>query len=145
MARGRVDRWNGQTGFLIDEADRGRVFFGDRGLRGLRPQDVRVGMELEFEREEAERGPRAFNVRRPGGAPAPRPPRSAPPTPAPGGIPEPPVEWAWPRSSQALLRQVPLGERHPGLQLDRLAVPGDQERQRQALLDVTQAPGSPAL
>src|SRR5262245_47058122 len=72
MARGRVKRWFADrgTGFLTDLADGTDVFFGDRSLRGLTPADVTVGMEVEFDRREGNRGPAAANVRR-AGAPAP--------------------------------------------------------------------------
>src|SRR5690242_11047669 len=152
MARGKVQSWNGGAGFLVDEADGQRVFFGDRALRGLTPLDVRVGLVLEFDRGQGPKGPRADNVRRPGGAASPprgtgtatpdRPPQAAAP---PGTIPEPPAEIALPRSTQSVIEQVQLAERHPGLQLDRLVIPGDQERQREALLKVTRAPGDRAL
>jgi CRISPR-associated protein Cmr6 len=152
MARGRVQSWNGQTGFLVDEADGQRVFFGDRSLRSLAPEDVRAGMVLEFDRVQGPKGPRANNVRQSGAAAPVAPhgqgsaaPPSAPRAPAVNAITEPPAEVVLPRSVQALIHQVSLAERHPGLQLDRLSVPGNQERQRESLLDVTRSPGDRAL
>ncbi len=145
MARGKVQNWNGQTGFLIDEADGLRVFFGDRALRGLTPLDIRPGMDLEFDRGEGEKGPRASNVRRAGDGKSAPPVGKLRPAVAAGHVPEPPEEIVLPRSTQAVIRQVPLGERHPGLQLDRLVIPGDQVRQHAALRDVTQVRGDRAL
>src|SRR5437763_1543609 len=110
MARGKVIQWDAQRGigFLTDTADGARVFFGDRGLRGLRPGDVRVGLEVEFDRADTDRGPAARNVRpvgaaAPTGGGGPRPPRA----PQGGGIPLPPREVPVPRSLQALLARVP--------------------------------------
>jgi hypothetical protein len=89
---------------------------------------VVVGLEVEFERQEGDRGPRAANVRRAGGgaaAPGPRPPAPArqgprPPRDEPAALNELPV----PRAFQAAVSAVRVEDRHPGLQLDRLVIPG---------------------
>jgi CRISPR-associated protein Cmr6 len=50
-----------------------------------------------------------------------------------------------PAGVRAALSQVPVHQRHPGLQLDRFAIPGDQERQREALISVTKVAGDRTL
>lgn len=52
---------------------------------------------------------------------------------------------ALPKSTVALIRKLPLTSRHPGLQLDKLIVPGDQEEQKKALAQVIQTTGDVAL
>src|SRR4051812_30617274 len=100
MARGRVQRWDGQTGRILDAADGASVFFGDRGLRGLTPLEVQPGLEVEFDRDAGDRGPRARNVRRAGGGtpaagtegPAGQRRDAAPPRQGSGSLPGPPAE-----------------------------------------------------
>ena len=52
---------------------------------------------------------------------------------------------ALPKSTVALVRKLPLTSRHPGLQPDKLSVPGDQEEQKKALAQVIQTTGDAAL
>lgn len=152
MPRGTIVDWRPDrgTGFISDEADKVRVFFGDRVLRGLRPEDIKVGMAVEFERDQGERGPRARNVRRLGAAVVAPPPASPPAkvsklTPSGSGV-EVPHEVPLPRSLQKLLKQVALAERHSGLQLDKYLVPClDQQAQKQALAEVVQTRGGRSL
>ena len=68
MARGRVKRWDvGKgTGQIVDNDDQAEVFFGARNLRGLAPGEIHVGLELDYDRGQNDRGPIARNIRRAG-------------------------------------------------------------------------------
>jgi CRISPR-associated protein Cmr6 len=158
MARGKVSQWNGSIGHITDEADGARVFFGDRALRGLRPGDIHLGMDVEFDRVQDDRGPAARNVRRPGAEAArpPRPasPRAARPQPAGGGpsaiagrsnIPTPPNVLPLPGSLRRVVDSMPLSERHPGLQLDKYSRGGEQTEQKEALRRVVESGRDAAL
>lgn len=145
MARGKVTQWNGKTGFLVDDSDNESVFFGDRALRGIRGTDIQRGMVLEFDRQQSDRGPKAANV------------RSSTSVPTAAGmqatsIAQPPVirgprvlnfeqaaptTWVLPRLTQKVISDVRLEERHPVIQLDRLSIPGNQEKQRDELEKAT--------
>jgi CRISPR-associated protein Cmr6 len=161
MARGNVVQWNGQTGFIRDEADGQRCFFGDRSLRGLSAQAIHNGLEVEFDRGQNDRGPTARNVR-PVGASKPAPPaganpvgRAAPTAPRMGGRANPPVAdnadplngVPVPQSLRQVLERVKSDvSRHPGLLLDRFIQPcKDQEQQRDELLRVAGLPGDAAV
>lgn len=141
MARGKVIQWNGQTGFLSDQNDSARVFFGDRNLRGLSSSDIRVGLELEFDRGQSERGPRANNIRpigasignASGNQNSGNPSRREEPQSRVDIRSESPATWILPHVTQTLIRGVRLEDRHPGIQLDRLSLPGDQKLQLIAL------------
>ncbi|HUY35533.1 MAG TPA: type III-B CRISPR module RAMP protein Cmr6 [Pirellulales bacterium] len=50
-----------------------------------------------------------------------------------------------PQSTIALLNLATIDHRHPGLQLDKFSVPGDQTAQRKALSDVCRIAGDPTL
>nr|WP_238602735.1 type III-B CRISPR module RAMP protein Cmr6 [Fimbriiglobus ruber] len=113
-------------------------------------------MAVEFDRREDDRGPRAVKIRRAGTAPAPPPgpgPTAAPARPRPPiePPPRPPrdtpalTEIPLPRSTQAVVARVRIEDRHPGLQLDKLVIPGDQERQRDSLANVTRVQGDRGL
>lgn len=146
MARGRVKKWNGQTGFIEDADGGGDVFFGDRALApGVSAAGIRQGLEVEFDRRDAPRGPAARNVRPVGTA--------APPSrPAPRGEPRqerrPQRDYSaasaqelrevpLPKSMRDALRPIPVAERHPGLHLDKYLVPcPQQEQQRDVLAEV---------
>jgi CRISPR-associated protein Cmr6 len=163
MARGRVKRWDvGKgTGQIVDNDDQAEVFFGDRSFRGLAPGEIHVGLELEYDRGQNERGPVARNVRRAVAGAAP----STPAGPAPSrrfgdpggsrlqahrgdGIPTPPQEVPVPRSLQRLLEpgQMPLHQAHPGLRLDKFLRPcADQKQQREVLGGVAKLPGDGSL
>src|SRR5262249_13030621 len=137
MARGKVKKWfrDRGTGFITDAADGVDVFFGDRSLQGLRPEEIQVGLEVEFDRGEGPKGANPPTVRRAAGPPPqapppPRPARAAPVSPPPG----PEGELPLPRSLQRLLGQVPVAQRHPGLQLNKYLVPClSQEKQKDVL------------
>ncbi len=128
MASGKVSQWNRQTGFIIDDADGVRVFFGDRSLRDIAAGEVETGMLVEFDRGQGDRGPRANNVGRKRTAAARREvviEQHAPTT------------WVLPRTTQEVIGRVNLQDRHPLIQLDRLSIPGDQVAQKKAIEDVT--------
>jgi len=148
MARGKVTQWNGQTGFLSDLEDRVRVFFGDRALRGISTHEIKVGMELEFDRGHGDKGPRANNVRpvgstannvrgnRAGGNRESVNQSRGRREDAPSQVhfrSESPATWVLPRDTQALIRGIRIEDRHPGIQLDRLSLPGEQVTQLNAL------------
>src|SRR5438876_782753 len=65
MPRGKVKRWfpDRGTGYITDEADGADVFFGDRVLRGLRTEDIRPGLVVEFERDQGEKAPAWARIR----------------------------------------------------------------------------------
>ena len=48
-------------------------------------------------------------------------------------------------STGRLLNNVPVEDRHPGLQLDKFSDPGDQAKQKTALDSVSRIPGDPSL
>jgi len=153
MARGKVTQWNGQTGRIRDDADGASVFFGDRALRGLTAGDVQVGIDVEFDRFENDRGPAARNVRR-AGAPAGQPPLPGPATQpvqrerlrgAASDIPCPPNGPVLPGSLQKVVDQLPEKQRHPGLQLDKYSFAGEQTLQKTALGIVAGIAGDAAL
>ena len=50
-----------------------------------------------------------------------------------------------PQSTVTIINAVANSHRHPGLQLDKFGVPGDQTAQKAALAAVCQIPGDPAL
>lgn len=162
MARGIVKKWFADrgTGFLIDNADQADVFFGDRGLSGgLTPAMIEPGMEVEFDRKETPRGPQARNVRPARDSRAPHgssPTATRPPASSRNqrnermnhGRPSPPEPLhviAVPESVRTVLTAVDGSERHPGLQLDRFLVPGDQKRQRESIEDVCRTLGNESL
>lgn len=133
MARGKVTKWNGQTGFIKDDTDGQSVFFGDRSLRGLIPEQVVAGLPVEFDRVQGPKGPNARNVRTLGAV-----------TQSPGvtlNQSQPIQGWALPLSTQDVIKQVLVRDRHPVIQLDRLSIPGDQKVQRNSLHDAIQATG----
>jgi CRISPR-associated protein Cmr6 len=160
VARGKVKTWNGGTGFIASP-DGSSIFFGDKDLRGLLPNQVQMGLEVEYEpATDGKTGkPRARNVRpASAGANAPSVPQGArkissvaslspalPPAVTssfPEVIPHEPL----PQSLRNLLGKVTAAERHPGLQLDKLLCPcPDQKKQREVLNDVARIPGSPDL
>ncbi len=124
MATGRIIEWTPEkrTGFIEDAADQARVFFGVRTLRGIDAAAIAVGLEVDFEREQNERGPMARRVRPPG-APAdmprvaPAPPPAAPPEApageaAAGGAPPAPRERRRKRERQP--RGAAAGPARPG-------------------------------
>jgi CRISPR-associated protein Cmr6 len=159
MPLGRVQRWNGRDGLLTDEQDRARFFFHINDLIGLSGPEVHVGLDVEYDRDRDDRGPHARNVRRRGAPAAPRPatavaqpvpPKQGPPAPPAKPPGRPPValpplpldKMPLPASTAALIRSVPLAQRHPGLQLDRYGLPcPQQEQQRDVLNEVVVIPG----
>jgi CRISPR-associated protein Cmr6 len=81
MARGRVKKWlrDRARGWVVDDADGEECFFTDRSLRGLRPAELRPGLEVEFDRDNNEHGATARNVRRVGARAGPPPRQQGPP------------------------------------------------------------------
>lgn len=55
------------------------------------------------------------------------------------------AELCLPRRTRDLVKNVPVGIHHPGLQLDKLSAPGDQEQQKRALGQVVKTAGDDAL
>lgn len=163
MARGRVIQWKNGTGHIRDDADGVEYFFRDRSLIGLRPNDVHVGLEVEYTRGRNNRGPTASDVRRAGGTTTPPPPAATPV--GRSGAPQPPPVGGVRRievqrmSDEDILRCIPVpaslrqlldtvkdAGRHPGLMLDRFLQPcPKQEQQRDVLDKVVTLSGDPGL
>src|SRR5579884_935646 len=121
MARGKIKRWFADRGTGYITAESGAdVFFGDRDLSGLAPADLKLGLAVEFDLTEGPKGPRARRVRAAasaaGGGPVPPPSPSGAARQGPTDLSR---EVPLPYSLRDLLRQVPVPQRHPGLQLDK--------------------------
>lgn len=156
MASGKVKKWNGQIGFIQDDAGGPDLFFGDRSLRGLSASQVQTGMRVEFDASEGPKGPKADRVRPVGGA-APihgeMPPVSPNVSQRTEASSRPTLDlqasastaWTLPRETQQVIRRVRVEDRHPLIQLDRLSLPGDQKVQRSSLEDVIRTSGDPRL
>jgi CRISPR-associated protein Cmr6 len=155
MARGRIKTWKPDKGFgfITNQAGGKDVFFHVSELRGLTSAEVSAGVEVEFNLEQGQKGPQARQVRRwgdtPPATPAPRALSAASPGPGPrspgGEVSLPATEVPLPRSTQELIERVPLAQRHPGLQLDRYVIPGDQQSQHATLVAVTRVQGDRQL
>ena len=138
MATGKVTQWNGQTGFLVDDSDGARVFFGDRSLKGIRPHEVQPGLAVAFDRGNGPKGPKALSVRKSDSAtpltalsPAATNSRSGrPDVRLPEFQPMVPSTWVLPVLTRGVIDSVRVEDRHPVIQLDRLSIPGKQEQQR---------------
>lgn len=69
MPSGTVKKIIADRGFGFIRGEDGKeIFFHRSGLQGLTFESLQEGQAVEFDLEEAARGPRASNVRSPGGA-----------------------------------------------------------------------------
>ncbi len=140
MARGKVVRWKNGTGHIRDSSGVD-YFFGDRDLIGLLPQDVSIGLEVEFVPSSNQRGPVARDVRRVGSDSPPR--RAAAPVGPRKLEPEQMSEHEIlscipvPRSLRLLLDTLKRdSSRHPGLMLDRFLQPCPKQEQQRDVLNL---------
>jgi CRISPR-associated protein Cmr6 len=169
MATGIVVSWNGSNGHIQDDSDQQRCFFGDRMLRGLHPDEMEIGLAVEFDRSQNERGPTARNVRRRAVGSSPTPPVASAPMTLSGNPKAPKMGMVGgnqPRklqvetlSQEEILSHLPVPDtlrtllntldsdrqRHPGLMLDRFLQPCKQEQQKAVLEKVASLPGDEVL
>lgn len=155
MARGKVTVWNGRTGSVQDNAD-GRTFvFGGWSLSGITANQIQVGMEVEFDRPAETNNHNAKNISLARSQTASSqsekkrnmdaPPRREGRAPIQMRQSVNVTGWVLPHKTQDVIKRVPVRERHPVIQLDRLSIPGDQKKQKLALEDATRAAGAANL
>lgn len=155
MARGKVREWDGKRGSVQDNAD-GRIFaFGGWSLSGITANQIHVGVEVEFERPAETNNQNAKNIRLARSQTVPaksEKKRNSDASSRRDGAA--PIQmrqtvnvtgWVLPHKTQDIIKRVPVGERHPVIQLDRLSIPGDQKKQKLALEEATRAAGGAHL
>ncbi len=156
MACGKIKKWNGQTGFIKDDAGGPDLFFGGWSLQGLSPAQVQLGMKVEFDVSDGPKGRKADRISPLSGSASVsietvcgsanlsrrHLDSTHPALDLQAAVPTP---WVLPRTVQQVIHRIRVEDRHPLIQLDRLSLPGDQKVQRSALDEVVRTSGDPRL